>query len=662
MFSSTIRQAANPFVSQKKKVASGWVDRLWHAYPAYYLHRLTQSPASLGKIVVRVAAYSRQFGEDSDAVLQERLAALRLSLKKHGWDMDRAAQSFALVQECAARTLGMHHYPSQIIGGWVMLHGMIAEMDTGEGKTLTATLPVCTVALTGVPVHVITVNDYLARRDAEWMQPLYHSLGLSVAAIQHEMTDGERRRAYQSDVVYCTNKEIVFDYLRDHLRYPISQGPAAQAVGRLCHAGPPEEALLKRGLRYALVDEADSVFIDEAVTPLVISGRGGNQFEQEAYSCAVDLALPLQVNESFIFNTPSGQPELTEQGRNRLEQQTRGKGTIWASARQREFLVEQALRALHLLHRDRDYVVLEGSVQIVDQYTGRILEGRSWENGLHQMIEKKEGCRLTSRKENLARLTYQRFFQRYHLLAGMTGTAREVKRELWHVYKLHVVKIPAHKRPVRKQLPTRFFLTREEKFTAILQSVKALQANGRPVLIGTPVLEISEKLSSLFRRHDLECRVLNALQDGEEAAIIARAGQKGQLTVATNMAGRGTDIKLGQGVAEAGGLHVIATEMHSARRIDRQLFGRCGRQGDPGSCQLFVSLDDEIFKSFNTSRLGRIVRNCLRPVHCWYAPILRFLAVSLQTANEKIHSRTRKILLRQEEQLDVTLSISGKRE
>jgi preprotein translocase subunit SecA len=646
---------------EKADVPRKAFDLLWHESAAYYLARLIKNSASYEKHADAVESHAEYYRQLSQDELIFEVARLRLSLKKKGLVFDSVAEIFALIRECGERYLGMYHYRSQLIGGWVMLDGMIAEMETGEGKTFMATLPAVTAALAGMQVHIITVNDYLANRDCEWMRPLYEGLGVSVAAIRQSMTPAERRAVYESDVVYCTNKEIVFDYLKDHLKDPVRRGPAVLAVERLCN-GETERRRITGGLCFAIVDEADSVFIDEAVTPLVISGAGNTQFEQDVYATAVRLAGSLKKDISYTVDRNAGVVELTSKGCSQLERCGREIGGLWASRRQSEVLLVQALRALHLFQRDRHYVVADDQVQIIDVYTGRILEGRSWENHLHQMIECKEGCPITGIRENLARITYQRFFRRYQILAGMTGTAREVRRELWNVYSLPVVRIPSRLKNVRRKLKTHLYLSEQEKFSAILNSVKHFHTMGRPVLIGTPVLAVSERLALLFRQHGLKCSVLNALQDKHEAEVIALAGHKGMITVATNMAGRGTDILLGPGVKELGGLHVIATEMHTAARIDRQLFGRCGRQGDPGSYQMFVSLEDQIFAGLHKLFSGDWLKRWVKPWSPLCRVVLLLLAKILQSRLEYNGGVLRRMLLSQDKQLEKALGLSGKGE
>jgi preprotein translocase subunit SecA len=571
------------------------------------------------------------------------------------------ARTFALVRTVATQTLGMPHFDVQIMGGWVLLHGMVAEMQTGEGKTLTATLPACTMALAGVPVHIVTVNDYLAQRDAEWMGPLYRALGLTVGIVVHGMSLEARQAAYACDVTYCTNKEIAFDYLKDRLVLGCHQSRLQLQLERLTDASARLRRLVLRGLHYAIVDEADSVLIDEARTPLIIAGSDGNVPEQHAYQSALELAAQLTAGRDFVCEDRERLVRLTEDGRERLTVLTQGYEGLWTGRRRREAFISQALTALHLMHRDTHYLVKEGKVQIIDEFTGRIMSDRSWEHGLHQLVETKEGCALTSIHEPLARISYQRFFRRYLRLAGMTGTAREMRGELWSVYRLPVVPIPTNRPPQRRHLGTRVYATTEAKWAAVVGHIKRMHATGRPILVGTRSVAASEQLSCLLTVAGLSHQVLNARQDRAEAEIIARAGEPGCIVVATNMAGRGTDIHLAPGVAERGGLHVIATEGHEARRIDRQLFGRCARQGDPGSHELLVSLEDEIIALY---------ANCLWQWFgislIYYMPethmIGAFILRRAQRRAERLHARIRRDLLTMDEHLETALAFSGRLE
>jgi len=610
-------------------------------------------------IVAAVRAEGERVARLSDEELAWQGRALRAEIRSRGFATDVVGRAFGLAREASSRKLGLRHFDVQVIGGWVLLHGMVAEMRTGEGKTLAATLPAVTMALAGVPVHIITVNDYLARRDSEWMGPLYRALGLSVGCVTGGMPQDERRAAYRCDITYCTNKEIAFDYLRDRLELGRRPGPIQMRVERLHASAPLADRLRLRGLCYAIVDEADSVLIDEARTPLIISGPGDGSYEAEVYRRAIELSESLVAGRDYEIDFPRRQVDLTGGGRDNLVQRAAPLGGIWSGRLRREELVRTALTARHLYHRDKHYVLKAGKVQIVDEYTGRLMPGRSWEGGLHQMIETKEGCAVTTENETMARISYQRFFRRYLTLAGMTGTAREAADELWTVYRLRVVFIPTHRPMILRLLPTRVFATAEEKWTAVAARLAELHAKGRPVLVGTRTVADSERLGQILTAAGLRCRILNAVQDEAEAEIIAEAGQVGRITVATNMAGRGTDIKLGEGVAGRGGLHVMATAHHDAGRIDRQLSGRAGRQGDPGSCETFVSLEDEILDAHPTRALGIVARSWVAPgtrIGRWVA---RRMVLGSQRAAERRHFLARRDLLRFDESLDATLAFSG---
>ncbi|MCL4798323.1 MAG: preprotein translocase subunit SecA [Burkholderiales bacterium] len=587
---------------------------------------------------------------------------LRAALRRDGLRDDLVAASFALVREVAGRTVGMRHFGVQLRGGWILLNGMIAEMETGEGKTLTATLPACTAALAGFPVHVITVNDYLTARDAELMRPVYAALGLSVGVVVNGGDPASRRAAYACDVTYCTNKELTFDYLRDRIALGSSTNRVQLQVEKLAGSLTRSDRLVLRGLYFAIVDEADSVLVDEARTPLIISARGDTAGMREMYEGALDLAGRLAAGEDFALDERERQAHLTGAGREKLEEWAVALPGVWSGRRRREELVTKALAALHLFHRDKQYLVHDGKIQIIDEYTGRVLADRSWELGLHQMIEAKEGVALTDQQASLARMTYQRFFRRYLRLSGMTGTASEIAGELWSVYRLPVVKVPTNRPVRRRDLGERVYASEREKWNAIARRVRELHQTGRPVLIGTRSVAASELLSALLTTHGVSHQLLNARQDKEEAEIVAQAGKPGRVTVATNMAGRGTDIALAAGVADRGGLHVIASELHESRRIDRQLFGRCARQGDPGSFEAIVSAEDELMRSY----LGPVARWATR--HRGIAAnrlgqrLLRRLLRAAQRRAEASHARIRRDVLRMDEQLGDMLAFSGRGE
>jgi preprotein translocase subunit SecA len=537
--------------------------------------RLRRFAAQVQLAAAGLAAYD-------EAQLRLEAGLLRIALHQQGVTPALAARSFALASEASARLLGKRPYPVQLQGGYGLLRGRLVEMATGEGKTLTALLPALTLALAGVPVHVITVNDYLARRDAAYVEPVLRLFGCSVGVVTHEEDDDAKHAAYLADVTYCVNKDVVFDYLRDSLK------PAGSA------------ARTQRGLYFALVDEADSILVDEARTPLVIARERPQDQERADSELALRLARALQPDH-FRAEPQGRQYTLTHEGRWYLQTQDalwRPACAAWHIARCREERVEQALGALHSFHRGTQYVIQDGKINIVDEFTGRILPDRSWERGLHQMIELKEGLELTAPRDTIARQTYPEFFARYLRIGGMTGTGREVAGEIKANFGAEFVAIPTNRPRRRRFLGAQLYPAAAPRWQATAERAIALAAAGRAVLIGTRSVQASEDLSAVLTLLGQPHQVLNALQDSHEAEIVAQAGQPGRVTVATNMAGRGTDIDLAPEVRAHGGLHVILSEFHESRRIDRQLYGRAGRQGDPGSCEAICCLDDELFVQF----------------------------------------------------------------
>lgn len=654
---ASLHKRISGFYPEKKWVPENRLETLLRRCLGSLADRLKNQEGKSRSLVENVNRIGQSYGALDDTALGREIRGLKKKLRLKGATFARVCQSFALVREIAGRHLNIRHYDVQLMGGWALFNGMVAEMETGEGKTLTATLPACTAAMSGLPTHVITVNDYLAGRDASLMRPVYEAMDLSLGVIQHGMPPEERKEAYRCDVVYCTNKELVFDYLKDHLQQRQRPGQAAYPLQRLYDE--TVENLNLRGLYFGIVDEADSVLIDEARTPLVISGTGDSNFEEEVYRQAIDFAEQMVEDKDFNLDLTAKKVQLTDPGNERLEGLAEYSGGFWQARRRREQLVRQALTAIHIFHLDNDYIINDGKVSIVDEYTGRLMSDRSWEQGLHQMIECKEGCEITVQKDTLARMTYQRFFRRYHLLAGMTGTAREVTRELRSVYRLRVVRIPTHRPLIRKKEGAGFFISQKEKMDAIVQRTESLHGADQPVLIGSLTVENSEMLSALLDEHGLKHRILNARQDREEAEIISQAGQKGQITVATNMAGRGTDIQLGDDVEELGGLYVIGSEPHGARRIDRQLFGRCGRQGDPGSFEGFWSFEDEMFEPYLDSLSMGVVKFLLRTGTSIGLVGCRMFGSHVQRRLEKKHFVIRRELLKHDESMAKALAFSG---
>jgi preprotein translocase subunit SecA len=624
-------------------------------------NRLRDPVHALAGIVSQVERNEPSVRSMTDEELSVQARGMRTSLRRNGFTPEHVGKCFALAREAAARSIGQRHYDVQLMAGWALLQGKLVEMETGEGKTIAATLAASTMALAGYPVHVITVNDYLAQRDADEMGPLYRLLGLSVGAVVQGMPKPQRRQAYAESITYCTNKELAFDYLRDRVAAASGSSRLHLSLSRLSNNTRRDDELVLRGLYFGIVDEADSVFVDEARTPLILSSLGGGPEEKMRCEQALDLARRLDAGADFTVTLAERNITLTESGRSRLDGMPHSLEGEWGTARGREELVTRALSALLFFHRDQHYVVSDGKVQIVDESTGRVMPDRSWEQGLHQLIETKEGCALTERRETLARLTYQRLFRRYIRLAGMTGTAREVAREIRTVYGLEVVRIPLHRPSQRSRAAPTVCQSRQEKWRMIADTVQRLAVTGgRPVLIGTRSVKASEEISEVLRELGAAHALLNAKQDRDEADVVARAAEPGRVTVATNMAGRGTDIRLGPGVADRGGLHVILSEYHESRRTDRQLFGRCARQGDPGSCEAIVSLEDEIFLVHAPAMTRWLQRlGCRRALPAVLHRALRRLT---QWRAERLNASIRKQNLRLDRRLDRTLAFSGRGE
>ncbi len=495
-------------------------------------------------------------------------------------------EAFAVVRETGKRALGMRHFDVQIMGGQALHEGNVAEMRTGEGKTLVATLPVYLNALTGKGVHVVTVNDYLAKRDAEWMGPIYTALGMTVGVIQHDLEPPARRAAYESDVTYVTNNEVGFDYLRDNMAWSLDQ-------------------MVQRHLYYAIVDEVDSILIDEARTPLIISGQGHDA--TELYAQFARIIPRLVKDEDFTVDQKSHAVPITEKGVAKVEKMLGVSNLYDQRNLELTHQLNAALKAWHLFHKDQQYIVKDGEVVIVDEFTGRLMYGRRYSDGIHQAIEAKEGLNVRSEDQTLATITFQNYFRLYDKLAGMTGTAKTEEREFREIYGLNVVVLPTNMPVRRKDMADIVYRSENAKFNAVIDDIIAEHQKGRPVLVGTRSIEKSERLAMMLRRRGIECQVLNAKYHEQEAQIIKDAGIPGTVTIATNMAGRGVDIKLGEGVPQAGGLHIIGTERHESRRIDNQLRGRSGRQGDPGTTRFYIALEDELMRLFGQERLQKMM-------------------------------------------------------
>jgi preprotein translocase subunit SecA len=579
---------------------ANFINSLTDRLRGFFLTGENEIPALWWDMIKQIQYLQQENASLSESQLFDEWNSLRFRVQSGESLTNLLPEAFAIVSEQMQRHLGMTPYPVQFLGAFAMHEGAIAEMQTGEGKTLTAALTLCLNALPDEGIHIATANDYLAQRDAQWLSPVYYSLGMTVGTITANSTMAERRDAYECDITYSTAREFGFDYLKDLLNAPESKLSVSSRRQQLFgqQNNQSEQTLLNSRKPYmVIIDEADSILIDEARTPLIIGQTDAAEAEQMTDLCqwSASQITKLTEDEHYIDHGPQRGMELTEAGRRIVREMLLQKdapgsldtGTAYQSS-------ERALKAHRYFQNGRDYVVRDGKVEIVDEFTGRISEGRMWQNGVHQAIEAKEGLEITSPTKVGAQTTVQELFSRYPRMAGMTGTAESAARELKKIFGTPVIKIPTNRPSKRQILPEQIFLTEEEKWATIIEETAAMHQQGRPVLIGTRSVNLSNQLSARLLQAGLEHEVLHALNHKNEAAIIQEAGQPGRITVATNMAGRGTDILLGEGVAEKGGLHVICSELHESARIDRQLTGRCARQGDPGSAHTLLSLEDDI--------------------------------------------------------------------
>ena len=553
-------------------------------------------------IVDKIESYQDAMRALTDEQLKDKTKEFKKRLQDGETLDDLLPEAFATVREAAKRVLNMEHYRVQLIGGIILSQGRIAEMRTGEGKTLVSTLPAYLNALEGKGVYIVTVNDYLAKRDAEWMGKVHEFLGLTVGVVLNSMDNDERREAYNCDITYITNNELGFDYLRDNMVIY-------------------KEQLVQRGLHYAIIDEVDSVLIDEARTPLIISGQSGKSTrlyeacdilahqlirgEESQEFSKMDAIMGVEIEETgdFIVNEKDKVINLTQEGVKKVEQFFRIDNLADAENLEIQHNIILALRANYLMFKDQDYVVQDDEVLIVDDFTGRIMPGRRYSDGLHQAIEAKEHVKVKRESKTLATITFQNFFNKFEKKSGMTGTALTEEKEFRDIYAMDVVEIPTNRPVQRIDLQDVVYKTKKEKFHAVCDAVEEAHAKGQPVLVGTITIETSEEISKMLKRRGIEHNVLNAKFHELEAEIVAQAGQHGAVTIATNMAGRGTDIKLDDEARAAGGLKIIGTERHESRRIDNQLRGRSGRQGDPGESQFYISLEDDLMRLFGSEKL-----------------------------------------------------------
>lgn len=613
---------------------------------------LLSNSSARARLLIAFEAQRNSFRRLGMAQFPEAVRTLRLALQIEGMRDAHIASAFALVSMVCERMHKIRVFDTQVIAADIVLRSRLAEMATGEGKTYAVALAAATAALAGIPVHVITANDYLVARDANLLRNVYAEFGLTVGAVLQGQQIPERRAAYACDITYCTAKELVFDYLRDGLSR--SRGPFHQRVAPLAGEGgtPP----LLRGLCMAIVDEADGILIDEACVPFILSRPVANAQETGYLSQSLEIARQLRIDVDFRLYTATRVVQLTEKGCGRVEALAQHYASVWRNRLHREETIRAALAALHLYRRDRGYLVRDGKVLIIDETTGRVAPGRAWSRGLHQLIELKEGCAPTVAQVTAAQITYQRFFPRYLRLGGLSGTLQESGGELRALYDLAVQRVPLRCPSRRNVLPTRLFPNGEALWEAVAQRVVELNRAGRPVLVGTDSVADSEFLSHRLNTAGIAHAVLNARNDRGEAEIVARAGLRGAITVVTNIAGRGTDIALGSGVSELGGLHIICCQLNAARRIDRQLAGRCARQGDPGSVETWLAADAPLFGEVLPDTARRLIA-----ARAGSTPslLVRALAKLVQRRSEHHRVLERKRLLEQDKLMDRRLSFGG---
>jgi len=623
--------------------------------------RWTHTARFLKKEAQKISDMAWELRHVADGRLRERLQDLRTQFYRQAQGFDRIIpEAMATLAEIAHRTLGLRPYPVQVMGALALHRGFLTEMATGEGKSLTACFPAVLAAWTGRPCHFVTVNDYLAERDAVEMRPFYKFCGVSLGCVTSQLDPRARRMNYEKDMVYTTLKELVADFLRDRLILGDFHHPSRRLLKQLLQPQQLDRTgLVLRGLDTAIVDEADSVLIDEAVTPLIISRAQENQPLVEACRNVHHITESLKSGVDYQVDFKYREVNLTKEGLRKVQEQSRLLPGFWRGAARRIELVQQSLTAREFYRRDKQYVVQDGKVTIVDEFTGRLMPNRTWRHGLHQAVEAKEGLSINNPSETLARLSFQQFFRFFRSLSGMTGTAKEATSEFWHIYGLPVISIPTHRPCIRQLRPDAVFNSSEQKWQAVVEEIVRCRQTGRPVLVGSRSVKASEKLADMLAARGYEFNLLNAVRHREEARIVAAAGEQFRITIATNMAGRGTDIKLGRGVADMGGLHVIATERHESGRIDRQLFGRCARQGDPGSAQAFMSVDDELIRRFVPTWMSGRLKSAIAVKGPGARHIAQMAVSYAQGAAQRLAFRQRKNVLKMDTWLEEALSFTG---
>lgn len=646
-------------VHQPAKVTTGLdavVDYLVGAW-----HRQSGHASRLQKRAEQIHAAAQAWHDVGEGKLRERLGEVSCQFRRQG-PRQRALvdEALALLVEAADRSLGLRPYPVQVMCALALDSGYLAEMGTGEGKSLTAALAGAMAAWSGRPCHILTTNDYLAGRDAWEFRRFYRFCGVSVGSVVAEMEPPKRQEVYRSGVVYTTSKELLADFLRDRIRLGKLHHPQRRLLRTILEPYRGlDDAAVMRGLDTAIIDEADSVMVDEAVTPLIISKEQENKWLVEAAIAANELVGEFTNGIDYDLDNKYREVTFTKSGYARMEEVAERLPGIWRGTSRREEIIRQAIVAREFYKKDQHYVVQDDKIVIVDEFTGRLMANRSWGNGLHQAVEAKEGVELTNPTETLARLSFQRFFRLFRKLSGMTGTAREAAEEFWHIYRLPVISIPTNRPVIRDVWEPRYFVDKEAKWEAIRDEIVAVHSEGRPVLVGTRSVHSSQQIATMLDEAGLNYRLLNAVNHAEEAQVVREAGNENVITIATNMAGRGTDIKLSRDVASRGGLHVIVAERNDSGRIDRQLLGRCARQGDPGSTRMFASLNDDLLSRFGARPLSKAAEATLRERPEYGKKIAGMAFDYAQSQAQRLASRQRKTVLRTDTWLDDALIFAG---
>ncbi len=646
------------WIPRPDKISEGLDAALEYVVGGY--RRSQRFRAELERAAESIHASGMKAAKLTDRQLKIGLAESRDAVRRSGPGMARVVEeALPYVAEAASRTVGLKPYPVQIMAALALDRGYLAEMATGEGKSLTAAIAGVMAGWSGRPCHILTTNDYLAGRDAWEFNSLYRYCGLTAGAVVGELDPAKRKELYGHDVVYTTSKELLADFLRDRIYLGQLHHPQRRLLREILEPYRRiGDGVVLRGIDTAIIDEADSVMIDEAVTPLIISTQQENQWLVDATNAAGGL-VNLFESDDYTIDQKYREIEFKETGLDRLAEMSTELPPIWRGASRREEIMRQALVARQFYHLDQHYVIQDGKIVIVDEFTGRLMHSRSWGNGLHQAVEAKEGLELTAPTETLARLSFQRFFRLFRRLSGMTGTAKEASAEFWHIYRLPVISIPTHRPLIRDHLPPAYFQRADDKWQSILQEIEQIHGQGRPVLVGTRSVNSSRMIADLLDHACIPYRLLNATHHADEATIIKQAGQGQKITIATNMAGRGTDIKLTQDVVKLGGLHVIVAERNESGRIDRQLVGRCARQGDPGSSRVFASLEDDLITRYGSRSVRKLADLAFDQQRIEPRMLLNHAFNRAADSAQKLAYQRRKTVLRTDTWLDDALIFAG---